>query len=79
MIADGIEDLVIPYGATGIAQNVFNAAQHPELTTEIDIGSIYIPSTVKSIGNNAFKGLNSLNKVASDPGTDLTYFGENSF
>ena len=79
LTADDIEDLVIPYGATGILDNVFNATAHTELNTKIDIGSIHIPSTVKHIGNNAFKGLSSLYSVASDPGTELTSLGTNVF
>lgn len=79
MTADGIEDLVLPYGATGILSCVFDATEHTDLSTKIEIGSIHIPSTVKYIGDCAFKGLGALRNVVSDPKTELSSLGTNVF
>lgn len=70
------DEIDIPYGMTDIAANAFYRTSANELS---NVMYIYIPSTVKSIGENAFRNLSSMRGVNIEPGTSLTSLGANAF
>ena len=70
------EELVVPYGITAINANAFGTTANEALARALSgVKALYIPRTLKTIGDNAFSGLSCLENLIIDPGTALTSIG----
>ena len=77
-----VEELVLPDSLLTIGDNAFVVTMGSGTNTGIGITSLTIPSSVKSIGANAFSGRRNLAEVTveddNNPGTTLT-LGDHAF
>lgn len=74
------DELVVPYGITAINANAFGTTTNIALARALSaVKTLYIPRTLKKIGNNAFSGLSCLEYLIIDPGTALTSIGQHVF
>ena len=74
------EELVVPYGITSINANAFGTTANEALARALSgVKTLYIPRTLKTIGDNAFSGLSCLENLIIDPGTALTSIGQHVF
>ncbi|MBQ3235833.1 MAG: leucine-rich repeat domain-containing protein [Clostridia bacterium] len=69
-------DIIIPAEYKGAPVTEINASAFKDKTS---ITSIYIPSTVKTIGKQAFSGCSSLSSITFAPECDLESVGNNAF
>ena len=70
------DELVVPYGITAISANAFGTTPNANLARALSgVNTLYIPRTLKTIGDNAFSGLSCLKYLVVEPGTNLTSIG----
>ena len=70
------DKLVVPYGVTAISANAFGTTTDANLARALSgVDTLYIPRTIKDIGDGAFSGLSCLKYLVVEPGTNLTSIG----
>ena len=67
----------IPYGIVGICADMFNTSLTNLTSLANSISSVYIPSSIKVIGDRAFKGLSSVSSFTVEEGISVDYLGAN--
>ena len=58
------DELVVPYGITEIKANAFGTTNNAKLAGALSgVETLYIPRTLKTIGNNAFSGCKDVTSI----------------